>query len=142
MPSLTALRFRRTVRWTSGDPHDPGGTVPATITRLDGGTVTLDDERVAELRSMFRGEVLVPGDEGYEAARAGGFNQLHADRRPGLVVRCTGTADVVDAVNLAAAERLLVAVRGGGHSIAGHSSIDGGLLIDIGAMNGVWVDPD
>ena len=116
--------------------------MPATITRLDGGTVTLDDDRITELRGTFRGEVVVPGDEGYETARAGGFNELYADRRPGLVVRCTGTADVVDAVNFAAAERLLVAVRGGGHSIAGHSSIDGGLLIDLGAMNGVWVDPD
>ncbi len=116
--------------------------MPATITRFDGGTVTLGDNRLTELRSTLRGEVVVPGDEAYEAARAGGFNELYADRRPGLVVRCTGTADVVDAVNLAAAERLLVAVRGGGHSIAGHSSIDGGLLIDLSAMNGVWVDPD
>ena len=88
----------------------------ATITRLDGGAVTLDDDQVTELRSTFRGEVVVPGDEGYEEARAGGFNELYADRRPGLVVRCTGTADVIDAVNFAATQGLLVAVRGGGHT--------------------------
>ena len=116
--------------------------MPTTITRLDGSTVTLDDERLTELRGTFRGEVVVPGDAGYDDARSGGFNELYAERRPGLVVRCTGTADVIDAVGLAAAERLLVAVRGGGHSIAGHSSVDGGLLIDLAAMNGVWVDPD
>jgi FAD/FMN-containing dehydrogenase len=116
--------------------------VSTTITRLDGSTVTLDDERLTELRGTFRGEVVVPGDAGYDEARTGGFNELYAERRPGLVVRCTGTADVIDAVGLAAAEGLLVAVRGGGHSIAGHSSVDGGLLIDLGAMNGVMVDPD
>ena len=116
--------------------------MPTTITRLDGSTVTLDDERLTELRGTFRGEVVAPGDAGYDEARTGGFNELYAERRPGLVVRCTGTADVIDAVGLAATERLLVAVRGGGHSIAGHSSVDGGLLIDLGAMNGVWVDPD
>src|SRR4026207_1142977 len=103
MPPLTALRFSAHGEVDSGGPeHDQGGTVPATITRLDGGSVTLDDDRLTELRSTFRGEVVVPGDEGYEAARAGGFNELYADRRPGLVVRCTGTADADDAGNLAA----------------------------------------
>jgi FAD/FMN-containing dehydrogenase len=116
--------------------------VPATITRLDGSTVIYDDERLTELRSSFRGEVVAPGDEGYDAARDGGFNVLFADRRPGIVIRCTGTADVIDGVKLAAAEGLLIAVRGGGHSIAGHSSVDGGLLLDLSAMNGVVVDPD
>jgi FAD/FMN-containing dehydrogenase len=62
--------------------------------------------------------------------------------RPAIVVRASGTADVVDAVNFAREQGLLVAVRGGGHSVAGLSSVDGGLMIDLGAMNGVFVDPD
>ncbi len=110
-----------------------------TITRLDGSHVTVDDERLAELRSTFRGEVVVPGDGGYDEARAA-HNALF-DRRPGLIVRCSGTADVIDAVGLAAAEGLLVGVRSGGHSIAGHSAPEGGLLIDLSAMNAVSVDP-
>ncbi len=113
--------------------------MPATITRLDGSTVILDDERLTELRGTFRGEVVVPGDAGYDEARVG-FNALF-DRRPGMIVRCTGTADVIDAVGLAAGEGLQIAVRGGGHSIAGHSSPEGGLLVDLSAMRGVWVDP-
>ena len=113
----------------------------ATITRLDGDALTLDDDRITELRGTFRGEVVVPGDEAYDDARAGGWNALFFDRRPGMIVRAVGAADVIDAVKLAAAERLVLAVRGGGHSIAGHSSVDGGLLLDMSAMNAVWVDP-
>jgi FAD/FMN-containing dehydrogenase len=113
--------------------------VPATITRLDGTTVTLDDDRLTDLRATFRGEVVVPGDAGYDEARAG-HNGLF-DRRPGMIVRCSGAADVIDAVNLAASDALLVGVRCGGHSIAGHSTPEGGLLVDLSPMHGVWVDP-
>jgi FAD/FMN-containing dehydrogenase len=63
-------------------------------------------------------------------------------RRPALLIRCNGTADVVDAVKFARGPRLLVAVRGGGHSIAGHSGCDGGVVIDLTRMRGVDVDPD
>ena len=62
-------------------------------------------------------------------------------RRPALIVRCTGTADVVDAVKFARQHNLLVAVRGGGHSVAGHSSCDNGIVIDLTRMRGVEVDP-
>ena len=110
-----------------------------TITRLDGDALALDDERLTELRGTFRGEVVVPGDAAYDDARAS-FNALF-DRRPGMIVRASGTADVIDAVQLAASERLVLAVRGGSHSIAGHSCVDGGLLLDLSPMNGVWVDP-
>ena len=64
------------------------------------------------------------------------------ERQPALVVQCSGTADVVDAINFAREHGLAVAVRGGGHSIAGLSSIEGGLLIDLASMNGVQVDPE
>jgi FAD/FMN-containing dehydrogenase len=63
-------------------------------------------------------------------------------RRPALIVRCTGTADVVDAVRFARQHNLLIAVRGGGHSVAGHSSCDNGMVIDLMRMRGVDVDPE
>ena len=69
------------------------------------------------------------------------FNMMH-DRQPAVVVQCTGTADVVDAVNFAREQGLAIAVRGGGHSIAGLSSIEGGMLLDLASMNGVQVDPE
>jgi FAD/FMN-containing dehydrogenase len=80
---------------------------------------------------------LTPGDPGYADRPI--FNAMH-DRRPALIVRCTGTADVVDAVKFAREHGLLVAVRGGGHSVAGHSSCDGGMVIDLTRMRAVDVD--
>ena len=87
----------------------------------------------------FRGRLLAPHDDGYDEARV--VHNGLIDRRPGLIVRCSGTADVIDAVNLARERRLLTAVRGGGHSIAGYSVCDGGLMLDLSVMRGVWVDP-
>src|SRR5205085_490335 len=63
------------------------------------------------------------------------------DRRPGLIVRCTGTADVLSAVRFARQHQFLVSVRGGGHNIAGLAVCEGGLMIDLSLMKGVWVDP-
>ena len=106
---------------------------------MSGSTVELGDERLTELRAAVRGEVVTPADAGYDEVR-----QVHNaiyDRRPGLIVRCRGTADVVDALALAGELDLLVAVRGGGHSVAGHSAVDGGLLIDLSLMAAVSVDP-
>ena len=108
------------------------------ITRT-GRKVAFSDERIEELRAQFRGRVMQPGDEGYEEARA--IHNALFDRRPGLVIECSGTADVIDAVNLAREENLLLAVRGGGHSIAGHSVCDDGLMLDLSRMRAVWVDP-
>ncbi|MGH2823321.1 MAG: FAD-binding oxidoreductase [Thermoleophilaceae bacterium] len=92
------------------------------------------------LRAAVRGEVLEPADPGYDEVRST-FNTMH-EGRPALVVSCTGTADVVAAVNFARGQGLSVAVRGGGHSIAGLSTIDGGMLIDLAPMRGVHVEPD
>jgi FAD/FMN-containing dehydrogenase len=111
-----------------------------TVRTMSGGSVDLDDARLAELRAVIRGEVVTPDDPGYDEVRA--VHNAIFDRRPGLVVRCSGTADVVDAVALARELDLLVAVRGGGHSVAGHSATDGGLLIDLSSMTGVTVDPE
>ena len=91
------------------------------------------------LAPAFRGQLVHPGDEGYDGARA--VWNAAFDRRPGLIARCTGTADVVAAVRFARERDLLVAVRGGGHSIPGYSTCDDGLVIDLSPMQGVWVDP-
>jgi FAD/FMN-containing dehydrogenase len=91
------------------------------------------------LRAKVRGTVALPGEDGYDAART--IWNAMIDRRPGLVVRCLGAADVMNAVALARDEKLLVAVRGGGHNIAGNAVCDGGLLIDLSLMKSVRVDP-
>jgi len=90
------------------------------------------------LKMSLRGQALVPGDLGYESVRPP-YNAMHPDQ-PSLVVSCTGTADVVDAVNFGREHGLEVTVRAGGHSIAGLSTANRGLLIDLAPMNGVWVD--
>jgi FAD/FMN-containing dehydrogenase len=87
----------------------------------------------------MRGEVLTAGQDGYDSARRiwnGAF-----DRKPALIARCSGAADVILAVNFARAHDLLVAVRGGGHSLSGQSVCDGGIMIDLAPMQGVHVDP-
>jgi FAD/FMN-containing dehydrogenase len=107
---------------------------------LEGTQMELGDDSLAQLRVQLRGEALTPSDLGYDRARVP-FNAMHRDR-PGLIVRCTGTLDVVDAVNFAREHGIEVAVRGGGHSIAGLSSSDGGMVIDLSPMRGVAVDPE
>jgi FAD/FMN-containing dehydrogenase len=100
----------------------------------------LEHERVAELRDAVRGAILTASDEGYdEAAKV--WNGAHDGHRPALIVRCSGVADVLAAVGFARANHLAVAVRGGGHSVAGFSTIDCGIVIDLGPMNDVRVDP-
>ena len=101
----------------------------------------LGEATLQELREATRGEILTPADEGYDEARVA-WNGLHDDRRPALIVRCSGPADVIAAVGFARSNDLQIAVRGGGHSIAGFSSVDGGILIDLGRMSGVRVDPE
>jgi FAD/FMN-containing dehydrogenase len=99
----------------------------------------LDAEAVQAFTQRVRGPVLGPGDAGYDEARAI-WNGL-IDRRPALIVHCTGAADVVDAVNFARDHGLLVSIKGGGHNVAGNAVNDGGLVIDLSAMRGVHVDP-
>jgi FAD/FMN-containing dehydrogenase len=96
-------------------------------------------DALSALRSKVRGTVALPGDDGYDAART--IWNAMIDRRPGLVVRCLGAADVINAVKLARDQKLLVAVRGGGHNIAGNAVCDGGLVIDLSLMRSVHVDP-
>jgi FAD/FMN-containing dehydrogenase len=106
---------------------------------LSGRHIDLTKETIEVLRSKLRGHVLEPGHAGYDEARRV-FNGL-VDRRPALIARCSGTADVVDCVRFAREHDLLVSVRGGGHHIDGHAVCDGGLVIDLSPMKGINVAP-
>ncbi len=110
-----------------------------TLTTLTGGKATIAADQVEALRASLRGTVCVPGDDGYDAART--IWNAMVDKRPGLIVRCAGAADVKRAVKFARANGLLVAVRGGGHNIAGNAVCDHGLMIDLSQLKSVRVDP-
>jgi hypothetical protein len=110
----------------------------AAVTRGGGDTV-LEKSAIKELRDSMRGQVLLPGNIGYEDARKI-WNGMF-DRHPALIARCAVPADVRDAVAFARSNDLLVAVRSGGHSISGKSACDGGIMIDLAPMRGVRVDP-
>ena len=99
----------------------------------------LDGAVVHELAANLRGEVVRPEDDGYDAARAV-FNGM-IDKRPVMIVRCAGTADVIQGVNFARTHDLLLSVHGGGHSVAGNAVSDGGLMLDLSPMKGIRVDP-
>ncbi len=96
-------------------------------------------ETVTALASSFTGQLLLPGDADYDEAR-----KVHnglIDKRPALIARCRGLADIVDAVKMARDQKLEVAVRGGGHHVAGRATIDRGMMIDLSLMKGIHVDP-
>jgi FAD/FMN-containing dehydrogenase len=105
----------------------------------DGPSTTLAPEAIAGLRSRLRGTLCLPGEPGYDVART--IWNAMIDRRPALIVRAAGAADVIQAVNLAREHGLLLAVRGGGHNIAGNAVCDGGLMLDLSPMKSVRVDP-
>ncbi len=109
------------------------------VTTLDERRTTLPGDVVDALRAGLRGSLCLPGEPGYDQART--LWNAMIDRRPAAVVRAAGAADVVLAVNLARDHGLLLAVRAGGHSIAGKSVCDGGLLLDLSQMKSVRVDP-
>ena len=99
----------------------------------------LDEDQLGALSSSLSGAVVRPGDVRYDEVR-----RVHnglIDKRPEVVVRCRGTADVVRAVAFARASGLEISVRGGGHSVAGQAVNDGGLMIDLAEMKGIHVDP-
>src|SRR5713226_2625738 len=99
----------------------------------------LDEATIEAFGAGLRGELIRPGGAGYDEARQV-FNRM-IDRKPALIARCAGVADVISAVNFARANNLLVAVRGGGHSVTGNAVCDGGLVIDLSHMKGMWIDP-
>jgi hypothetical protein len=99
---------------------------------------SLDEAIVEEFAAGFRGELISPEDDGYDEARKV-YNGM-IDKRPALIVRPTGAADVIDAVNLARENGLPLAVRCGGHSVSGKGVVDDGVLIDLSSLKGVRVD--
>src|ERR1700757_1612744 len=94
-------------------------------------------DRIERFQAAFRGEVIQPGDSGYETARK--IWNASIDKRPGIIARCSGVADVVAAVNFARENELLVAVRGGGHNVSGRALCDDGIVIDLSGMKGIHV---
>ncbi len=94
---------------------------------------------VKALRDVFEGQVLTPSDAEYEDAHK--IWNAVVERRPGAIARCRSTTDVVAAVRFARANDLTIAVRGGGHNVAGMATVEGGLVVDLSALNDVWVDP-
>jgi FAD/FMN-containing dehydrogenase len=98
-----------------------------------------DGAAIAELRRTFEGELIQPGDRTYDDQRRIWNGSI--DRRPALIARCASVADVIAAVHFARRTGLEVAVRGGGHSFPGLSVVDGGIVIDLGLMNRIDVDP-
>jgi FAD/FMN-containing dehydrogenase len=109
-----------------------------TAVTTEGRQADLPGSAVDELASNLRGRLMQLGDAGYEETRQIWNGMI--DRRPALVARCGGPEDVVAAVGFARENALLVAVRGGGHGVAGHALSDGGMVIDLSAMRGVEVD--
>ncbi|MEZ4861004.1 MAG: FAD-binding oxidoreductase [Caldilineaceae bacterium] len=94
---------------------------------------------INNLKASLQGELLCPADPGYDAARTV-WNAM-IDRRPALIARCTTANDVVQAVNFARTQEMIVSVRGGGHNVAGKAVCDDGLMIDLSPMKGIQVDP-
>ena len=103
-------------------------------------TVLLDPLAVDKLGMTLRGEVIRPSEKGYEQHRTVWNGSI--DRRPALIARCAGVADVRSAVRFSREHGLLVAVRGGGHSFPGYSVCDDGMVLDLSLMRGVRVDPE
>src|SRR5205085_5814965 len=109
------------------------------ITTTNGTDAILEEATVQKFADSLRGPLLGPGEDGYDGARKVWNGMI--DRRPALIARCAGVADVIGAVRFAHTHELLVSVRGGGHNITGNAVCEGGLMIDLSPMKSVRVDP-
>ncbi|HKT44415.1 MAG TPA: FAD-dependent oxidoreductase, partial [Gaiellaceae bacterium] len=101
---------------------------------------TLDESTIPVIRGRFEGDLLESGDDGYDEARTV-FNAM-IDRRPRLIVRCSGAADVVAGILLARETGLPLAVKGGGHGVNGHAVCDDGIMLDLSPLKRIDVDPE
>jgi FAD/FMN-containing dehydrogenase len=99
----------------------------------------LDEAKIEEFKNHLHGQLIRPGDTAYDQVRRVWNGMI--DKYPALIARVSGMADVIEAVNFARENELLVSVRGGGHNAAGYATNDGGLVIDLSLMKGVQVDP-
>ena len=103
------------------------------------GEGTLQEDVVRKFKESLRGELILADDAGYDDARS--IWNAMIDRRPALIARCLGVADVVACVNFAREHGIALSIKGGGHNIAGLAVCEGGLMLDMARMRGVWVDP-
>src|SRR5262249_43972758 len=110
------------------------------VQTASGRHTTLSDDVVNQLGTSVRGTLLTAASPGYDQARA--IWNAMIDRRPALIVQCTSASDVEQTVRFARAHDLIIAVRGGGHNIAGNALCDDGLVIDLSQMHGVQIDAD
>jgi FAD/FMN-containing dehydrogenase len=113
--------------------------MPVLAKTTRGRDLELETREVEELRSRLRGPVLLPGEAAYDESRSLWNGMI--DRRPAVVGRCSGTADVLTWVRLARERDLPLSIKGGGHNISGLAACDGGVMLDMSALRGVWVDP-
>jgi FAD/FMN-containing dehydrogenase len=107
---------------------------------LAGGEVDVKQETIDALKMRVSGPVFAPGEPGHEESRSLWNGMI--ERRPALVVRCLGTADVIASMEFAREHGLLLSIKSGGHNIAGLAAEDGALMLDMSLMRGVWVDPE
>jgi hypothetical protein len=107
-------------------------------TALDGGQVEIETGMLDNLKLRLRGQVIIAGGTGYDECRTV-WNAM-IDKKPAIVVRCLGTADVIECVRFAKEHALLLSIKGGGHNIAGLAITEGGMMLDMSLMRGVWVD--
>src|SRR5437762_8244438 len=106
----------------------------------NGGTEKfVENSEIQNFADSLRGPLLRAGDPGYDEARRVWNGMI--DRRPALIARCTGAADVLAAVRFARTHELLVSIKGGGHNITGNAMCEGGLTIDLSPMKGIRIDP-
>lgn len=135
--ALAGAAYLPVARVWAAESARAGSDLPARS--LAGGEITLAKNDVAELARSLQGELLLPQNARYEQARRVWNGSI--DKRPALIAACVGASDVMRAVNFARANKLLTAVRAGGHSTSGKSTCDGGIMIDLSPMRGVRVDP-
>ncbi len=109
------------------------------IATSEGADAILEEAAVEAFAEALRGPLLRPEQDGFDPARVVWNGMI--DRRPALIARCAGVSDVIAAVRFARTHRLLVSVKGGGHNITGNAVCEGGLMIDLSPMKGMWVDP-
>jgi FAD/FMN-containing dehydrogenase len=108
------------------------------VTTVDGTGADLPLDVINGWKARLRGPVLEPGHAGFEDSRTVWNSMI--DRKPAIIVRCLGTADVIECVRFAREHNLLLSIKGGGHNIAGLAVADGALMLDMSLMRGVWVD--
>jgi len=109
------------------------------VTNLDGTNGDIASDSVEELKAGVKGQVLINGDPGYDEARS--IWNAMIDKKPGIIVQCAGTSDVIKAVNFARDNNILLSIKGAGHNIAGNAVSDGGLMIDLSGMKSVKIHP-